>query len=201
MNRLMLTAALILAATPAVAQRLDTRMRDVRTEDDGVHCTGNANSALKLFHRRDGSSASAKLFQPPVKPDPKLNVALGMGFNPREGTRYGSGPYLYGVRVIIKGQPAPPVVNARLRLDGADGGFRPTFLVSQTDRNTLFLSTPGPDLIPLGKRVLDARWIDLDLLDAKGKVLRSYRFDGERIRDAAETLSIIKFNCRGPKTA
>lgn len=200
MRPIVLAAALAGFALPAQAQRIDTRVRELKTYEGQIMCIGHANRDLQLFHDPDGRNAHGKLFQRPVAPDPVMDVTMGLAFQPREGTRHGVGTQLMGIQVRLGTVTLDaPIAGGRLILDGTPVAWEPIVGPAHRNANIMYVLAPPADRFTLGERVLATRWIDVELLDASGTVLRRYRYDGARMDEAAETLSIINWSCNGAR--
>lgn len=195
--RLILAATLLSAlALPAHAQRLDDRVREVSA--DGMRCRLNANRAMLVERDDDGPQAS--LFQPPVEPDTAFNVTLGFSFGPRPGTRFGVGARVVMLQLLPlhRARPAMPS-SARLLIDGADSGVRLRIETNPDRAGSAYLTVPEEVRAETAEKMLRAHWIDFLVTGGDSARARTYRFDAFRISNAAETLSLIRFGCGGPR--
>ena len=180
-------AAFIALALPAHAQRLDTRVRDVRTNAAGTSCTLNANRYVWL----DESRAEAGLLHPPIEQKPGYTVELIMTFSPRTGAS------VRGLQIVpYRNLDASPQVGARLLFDGEDSGVKLSLEGNMDHTERSYITVPEADRAETAKRMLDARWFEFVVDEGKGQT-RRYRYDGLRLRDVAEILSIIHYSCTG----
>jgi len=189
--RLILAAAMLASiALPAAAQRLDDRVVGVRTDADGVSCRLSANNRVRLVE----SSASAYLLQRPVDADPRIDVSLGMIFSPSTGAS------VMGLQFLpLGGTPPPQPTAARLLIDGTDSGVHLLLQGDPDQPGAVYVTVPDADRPETAKRMIDARWFEFEVSDGASARPRRYRFDGLRIRDVAEILSIIHYRCGGPR--
>ncbi|MEZ0242178.1 MAG: hypothetical protein ACAH11_02305 [Sphingomonas sp.] len=187
--RLVLAAAALTAiALPAAAQRLDTRVREVHTTADGTSCRLNAN----IYVRLDESRGEAVLAQPPIEDDPQNSVALVMTFSAHGGAS------VVGLQILPhSGIDRPPLVSARLLIDGTDSGAKLSLLgdLDHTERG--YITVPEGDRGPIARRLFNARWFEFEVIDKASPEPRRYRFDALRIRDVVEVLEIIHYSCAG----
>ncbi|MCW3847671.1 hypothetical protein OF829_10495 [Sphingomonas sp. LB-2] len=196
MMRLILAAfALTALALPAHAQRLDTRVREVTTDAGGTKCRLNANPGMLLVNAAAGAEPQALLDQPPIDAVRGFHVLLGMTFQPRPATRFNSGPSVLGLELIPIGRTRTrKVSHGRLLIDGEDSGVKLILQVNPDRPRATYLAVPEALRLQTAERILRSRSVDFEVTDGVGTVTH-YRFDGLRIADAAEILSIIKFSC------
>ncbi|MBX3564608.1 MAG: hypothetical protein KF730_08545 [Sphingomonas sp.] len=198
MMRSAFTAALLIA-TPATAQRLDTRRVDVRDSADATTCTYKAYPALGLV---DGSkagkgkvamwSAAPDDFNGPKTDLPDARDRLEFIFGPSDDWRkpatIGIGATLYPDAQVARDE----VGGATLRFDG----MPVTTSFNASGDKMIFAATR--DLDGLGALLLDTREMSIDVENKAGHIVRSYYWDVHRLRDGAETVSVTKWSCTTP---
>lgn len=198
--KLIAAAALLTAiALPAQAQRLDTRVREVKTIYHGIECRLNANRDMTIQPGAGGASRIAVLLQRPEEQESWLRAKLGFTFEPEGNGRFGLTSQLFAFGILdMRMAPAPPPIKVRLLIDGSDSGVPMKIYVESDNPNDLFVEVPHKRGAEIAERILRARWVDVEVVN-RDKTVRRYRFDALRITDAAEILSLVKFRCDGPR--
>lgn len=186
MRLIFAAAALTILALPAAAQRLDTRVTNVWAAPHGTNCRLSANGNVRL----DESRAQAILSQPPIEDDSRYSVALTMTFSPHTGAS------AVGLEIIPIGTNDRPV-SAKLLIDGTDSGVALSLHGDYDHMERGDATVPEADRAQVARRILAARWVELDVIDGDSPKPRRYRFDALRIRDVAEILEIIHYSCAG----
>jgi len=191
--RLLLTAAaLTLTATPAAAQRLDTRRIDVRETAASTMCGFNAYPQLTLADGSKGGSGKVATWN--GAPDEDAEVRMRLIWEPaRSGWR--TPPFLaVGFTVPVgAGLRADTVGAASLIID--DG--KPIPLQFNASRDKLIFAA-NRDTDNVGARVIGSDKIVLEVLDPVGTALRRYSWDTNRLADAVETVSVVGWSCSNP---
>lgn len=189
MRLILAVTALAAIALPAQAQRLDTRVRGVRTNASGTICSLNANSNVRL----DESKAEAWLSQEPIEGQPGYSVSLTMRFSPRDG------PSVLGLQIIpIRDLEPPRQFGARLLLDDVDSGVALSLAGNMDHFERGYVTVPEADRAATAQRMIDARWFEFVIDEGQGQT-RRYRYDGLRIREVVEVLEIIHYSCTGSR--
>jgi hypothetical protein len=191
--RLIVTAgALLLLATPAAAQRLNTTRIDVHENDTNATCGFQADRALTLMDGSKGgngkvatwngapaedASARMKLVWEPATEGWRTPPFLGVGFTiPASATL--SRDTVAGASVIIDdGKPIPLLFNA--------SGDKLVFAANRDTDN-------------VGARIIGSDSVVLELLDSAGTALRRYNWNTYRLADAVETVSVVGWSCTSP---
>ena len=184
-------AALALLATPAAAQRLDTRRIDIKESADATTCGFNAhpqmtlNDASKSGRRKVASWSGA----PAEDADARMKLAwepasnwrtppfLGVGFTVPASAALSHGIVAGASVVIDDGKPIPLHYNA--------------------SRDRLIFAA-NRDTDNIGARIIDSDSVVLEVFDSAGTSLKRYRWDTPRLNDAVETVSVVGWSCTSP---
>jgi hypothetical protein len=188
--RPILAAALIAAALPAQAQRLDTSRTIVERKGEWITCNFNAYPELQLVDNPYGGIGSWG--KSPEGAAPGDGIRMVLIFSRAENWRRPKGSML-----VVAGRLDPElgaVASGRLRIEGA----APAALrfASKDDEYLLMADNSGIETV---YALIDhAKRAEVDLLDADGTVLRSYGWDTSRLTDAVETVSVAGWSCTSP---
>lgn len=182
--RLLLTAgALLLLASPAFAQRVDTRRYDIADNEDSVRCRFRAIDTLGLLvpHGPEGGPI-AQWFS--AKDDHAL---LSIDFVPGAD----KAATVLGLNLAVP--QLPGLETTRLYIDGKD-----SHAVLERDDSPLILFRAFDGSAALVAQMMTAREIRFDLIDARGKTLRGYRWDISKLRRVPELLELVQWSCNSP---
>lgn len=185
-------AAMLLLATPALAQRLDTRRVDIVETADAVTCGFNAYPEMRLNDASKSGRGKVAAWNgaPAENPDARMKLAwkpaasnwrtppfLGVGFTVPTDAKL-SRDSVAGASVIIDdGKPIPLLYNA--------SGNRLVFAANRDTDNA-------------GARIVGSDGVVLEILDSAGTALRRYSWNTRRLADAVETVSVVKWSCTTP---
>jgi len=184
--------ALLLLATPAAAQRLDTRRIEVHKVGASTMCSFNAHRGMMLMDASEGGGGKVASWT--GAPAEDANARMRLAWEPSE-TGWRTPPFLAvgftipsaatlsrdtvaGASVIIdEGKPIPLVYNA--------SGDKLVFAANRDTDN-------------VGARIVGSDSVVLEILDAAGTALRRYSWDTRRLGDAVETVSVVGWSCTSP---
>ena len=181
--------ALAALATPAAAQRLDTRRIDIRETADATTCGFNAypqmtlNDATKSGRRKvaawngapaENADARMKLAWEPAETNWRAPPFLGIGFTVPADAGLSRDSVMGASVIIDDGKPIPLLYNA--------SGDRLVFAANKDTDN-------------VGARIIGSDSVVLEILDSAGTALRRYSWDTHRLADAVETVSVVGWSC------
>ena len=191
------TAILLLAAAPA--QRINTRTINITTRDGRTQCNLQAHPDLLLTYADQGRDPVAYLREPVTPRDPGLDVRLGMQFNRGSADdRHTVAASAIGLQIVPGGGTVPAITAGRLFIDGKASAVPLTIGHNARQPNALYLDFPANRRREVGAMMVSARWVEFRLTGSGGKVLRTYKWDGLRIDEMTETLTIIDWRCAAP---
>lgn len=195
MRNLALTTLALLAATPAFAQRVDTRRIDIEQIDGTVSCRFNAYRDLRLVHESDGSRAGATWERESVEHAGRRPARLSMMFE-RATTTWETPPIPILLLAVpeedASGSPRPEL---RAVLDNGAPIPLDTSWTVDVDR---VLYSIQLDREAFGHQLIQAHWLRLELVDARGTVVQRFHWDTSRLLDAVEVVSIVGWRCIRP---
>ena len=185
-------AALALLATPAAAQRLDTRRIEVRETSISTMCGFNAYPGMTLIDGTKAGSgkvanwsggaaedahAQMQLIWEPAKRNWRTPPFLGVGFRVPTDSALSRDTVSNASLVIDDGKPIPLLYNA-------------------SSDKLIFAANRDTDNV--GARVIGSDGVVLEILDGEGKALRRFSWDTRRLADAVETVSVVGWSCTTP---
>lgn len=202
--RAIIMAALVSAALPTSAQQLDTRRIDIaeaRLEHGipGYRCSFAALPGLTLQHTTEHGWAQAA-WSRPADGHKDDDARLVIGYRQLPGASFGASP----AAIFFLGQASGTFTRsdktARLSLDGRV--IEAAVAVQQDRTGKIFAITwpsasgyPSKDALPHG------RTLTLDLLDAKGTPVASYRWDIQHVDEIPDLLDRVQWSCLTPDKA
>lgn len=185
-------AALALLATPAAAQRLDTRRVDVKETADATICGFNAHPGMIL---NDASkSGRRKVASWTGAPAEDADARMKLAWEPAAGS-WRTPPFL-GVGFTVPASSALSqgiVAGASVFID--DG--KPIPLQYNASRDKLVFAA-NRDIDNIGARIIASDSVVLEILDFAGTSLKRYRWNTHRLNDAVETVSVVGWSCTSP---
>ncbi|MES2444108.1 MAG: hypothetical protein V4574_14870 [Pseudomonadota bacterium] len=192
MRLIVIAGALTLLATPAAAQRLDTRRIDVRETATSTMCGFNAYRDMTLVDGTKGGSGKLATWN--GAPAEDANARMRLVWEPATGG-WRTPPFL-GVGFAIPSDAAL----SRDKVSGAsviiDGG-RPIPLQYNASRDKLIFAV-NRDTDNIGARVIGSDSVVLEILDSAGTSLRRYSWNTSRLGDAVETVAVVGWSCTTP---
>lgn len=195
MRLILAAAALTALALPASAQRLDTRRVDIKTVGDRTTCGFNAYPGMTLVENKDLRTVILGLPAEGAQPDigPTMSLLFGQAQDWRR-------PAVMGILLGGRGSAtlkADAIFSGRLRVDG--GPAFALFATNGDGNGETFTMISDMAINPAIYAMIDhSQRVDVDLLDARGKVLRSFNWDTRRVSDAVETVSVVGWSCTSP---
>lgn len=184
--------AALLFATPAAAQRLDTRRVKVVETEAGTTCDFNAYPMTLIGGADGGKAAFAAWIQAPDNARPEDRDRFKFAFVPTDDWRK---PAVIGIAAEIykdKVLTAGTIGSAWLRFDGS-----PAIAAFSTSGDKLIFAMTR-DLDGLGARLVTASTLQLDIMNPAGRIIRSYWWDVSRLGDGMETGSVVGWSCTTP---
>jgi hypothetical protein len=190
--RPMLVLAALLAAVPASAQGLDTRVDDATETADGFTCRAHALPDLRLSHDWRDADRSAVLDI--AGRETTAATYIHTTFKPDTDAPFGTAAEIQGFQFDMDRAPlrADPKV-AHLRIDGTSD---PMLLTVDGNRTSLSISITERLRGELATRLMHASIVEIDLVDATAAVLGRFSWDVRSLRRAPELLQIINWSCR-----
>jgi hypothetical protein len=185
-------AAFALLATPALAQRLDTRRIDVRETAISTTCGFNAYPGMTLV---DGTKAgNGKVARWNGSATEDANAQMQLVWEPAE-TNWRTPPFLgVGFKVATDAKLSRDnVAGASIFID--DG--KPIPLRYNASGDTLIF-VANRDTDNIGARAIGSDKVVLEILDSAGTALRRYSWNTRRLADAVETVSVVGWSCTSP---
>ncbi|MDF7775513.1 hypothetical protein P1X14_09665 [Sphingomonas sp. AOB5] len=194
MRFLVSIAVALIAATPAVAQRIDTRRIDIREMTSSTLCTFNAYRELTLVDAsKEGRTSVARWKAPSEIGDPRP-AHLEAIFTASKG-RWSDAPFL-GIAFIVDGDEAlskTSVSGARAVIDEE----APVDLLYHASGERMTFPVGG-DPGGFGRQLIDGDTVRLEVLGKDGAVIRSYRWNVKRFDEVVEVVSIVGWSCTSP---
>jgi hypothetical protein len=185
-------AALVLLATPAAAQRLNTTRVDVRDTAASTMCGFQAYPEMTLVDDTKTGNGKSAVWIGGASGDPHAEMRLIWG----PAARNWRTPPFLAVGFVI-------ATDARLNRDSASGaslvidGGKPIPLLYNTSGDRLIF-VANRDTDNVGARVIGSDDVVLEVLDFAGTSLRRYTWDTRRLGDAVETVSVVGWGCSTP---
>lgn len=191
--RLALALAGLLAASPAFAQRIDTRVDDVAENADGYSCASHAYPGLHLIYDWRGTDRSAS-WDFPARESEAGDLRMLTAFQPDLDKPFGTATSVLGFQLTLtRASLAANPHAAHLRVDGKPDG---TVFDLTGDRKSLTLSIVERQRQDLAERLMDANIVEIDLIDASGAQLGRFSWDVRSLRRAPELLQLINWSCK-----
>lgn len=191
--RLVIAAtALTALASPATAQRLDTRRVNIVETAEATTCGFNAhpqmtlNDASKSGRRKvatwngapaENADARMKLAWEPAASSWRTPPFLGVGFTVPADARLNRDKVAGASLIIDDGKPIPLLYNA--------------------SRDRLVFAA-NKDTDNIGARVIGSDEVVLEILDSAGTSLSRYSWNTHWLGDAVETVSVVGWSCTTP---
>lgn len=192
MRLLIAAAVLTTLATPAAAQRLDTRRIDVRESATSTMCGFNAHPQMTLVDGTKGGNGKIATWN--GAPAEEANARMRLVWEP--ATSGWRTPPILGVGFTIP-------VAAKLNTDTVGGASliiddgKPIPLQFNASRGKLiFAANQNTDNV--GARIIGSDSVILEILDRPGTMLRRYTWNTRRLADAVETVSVVGWSCTTP---
>lgn len=161
----------------------------MKTEGESTVCNFSSFPALTLGHNR--YQKIARWVQAPEGAAGD-RTRLGLSFMPGKNWRRPT-IMMFSVTGAVDASLGP-VARGSLRVEG--DAPAPMSYSSRPEGFLMMAGHNGQDavyaLIDHGKHV------EVDLLDANGAVLRTYRWDTSRLSDGVETVSVVGWSCTTP---
>jgi hypothetical protein len=197
MRLLLATGLLSTLAFPAAAQRVDTRIDDVRPVGDGLSCRAHHHPDLQLVHGKNGEQPSASISYDAKESTGYDDLRMIIALRPKGKTAIETeGKYIggevTGFRLRTVDFPDAPVAEALLSLDGKPDPAK--FQVVRKHRPPTFEIGTG-DGGPLAERLVRAEKAELVLVDDARKVLGRFTWDVGRFRYAIELPILWGWRC------
>ena len=193
--RIVLAVIALTAATPALAQRVDTRRMDIHP-GPAAHfdnCGFTAVEALRLQEfGEDSSKAVASWFVPADNVAPGA-ATLHMAFAPVPGDASSTTVAILHAEIRLAGTPA----SARLRIEGQDSKL--VLAVAATDAPGRYLVEPREsDRDAMIDWLVAATSAESEPLDRSGASLGRFVFDVHELRRIPELLELVRWRCTSP---
>jgi hypothetical protein len=185
-------AAAALLATPAAAQRLDTRRIDLREAGDRTICSFEAYPQMMLVDPGEAGRDKAATWAGASAEN--ADALMQMAWEPAK-VSWRTPPFR-GVAFTIPADPTlsrDTVASAGLIID--DG--KPIPLAYNASGNKLFF-VANRDTDNIGARIIGSDSVVLEVLDSAGTSLRRYSWNTTRLADAVETVSVVGWSCTTP---
>lgn len=194
---------LSMAATPALAQRLDTRRVDIETvtkgKEKGTSCHFAAVPGLTLFKGPGKKDIASAVWRPASIEDPQatLRLPFRLGRNGGREFRFGNLALFYKP----EGDSTPPSMDsATVVLDGSPRPGLNWLTMDDQETRTIAAVFMGTDDImnATGNAVMQSRSMTIELGSKAAGTRTSYSFDTSRLRDVAELLELVHWDCLSP---
>ncbi|NML05141.1 hypothetical protein [Sphingomonas sp. G-3-2-10] len=193
--RLMIAAGALLAlASPALAQRVDTRRIDIREMGTNTICSFNAFRDLTLIDASKSGKASVGRWKGASDASASPPAYLEAVFTASKD-RWFDAPFI-GVAFSIEADAAlstSSVSGARAVIDGD----APVDLLYHASGDKLSFPVPG-DPSGFARRLIRAKTLRLDILGRDGNVAATRTWSIRRFGEAVEVVSIVGWKCDTP---
>jgi hypothetical protein len=195
--RIALVAIAVTAATPALAQRVDTRRIDIqpgpRPHYDSCNFTAVQNLRLEEYGGGDAARASWTAKAAGAAPH---GATLLIGFAPVPGDP--SSTEIEKAGAEIEAPDLPDDASAHLFVDGADSGLTLDVAPSYPrGRRFLAIARDG-ERASVVERMIAGTTAEIVLTGPSGAVLGRYGFDVYQLRRIPELLELVLWSCTSP---
>lgn len=193
--RLILAASfLALLATPAVAQRIDTRVDEVIETSDGFFCRSHAYPELRISHDWRGGDRAAIWTGQARDSGATDTLHLSARFDPSDSAPFGVAASIPGFQLDLNANPLVRTPRAAyLRIDGVPD---PTPLSVDGDRNSVTIAVVERLRTVLADRLMTASIVEIDITDGSVSPMRRVGWDVRKLRRIPELLQLINWSCR-----